>query len=1451
MEDTRYDALSARSAAREALERGSSSTSRPSVSTPSRPRLNHQNTSNTTATSAAKQEELLPQSQAKAERKPYAPITDEHKSRITRSLQNADTAFLTPTGITALTKDDFLTEDGYYSWLDHSSADSSGDGATLENVLVDMVKSWDIRYPLLHNPNNASASISGQKAGGAQTMVNLMVRIMEAQDLPLDSRGKPQNTFALFQYAGLPTTTSASTSQSGSRKKQEEIRYQTKVIPASRSPKWNQQITLTIKDLLAPIRIAIMSQKEKSGLFSSGELKEDELGFIELSVAEVVSKVAKKGYMSEWINLRSPKVGASVGKLLVEVEMSGIVDRQNAPSASVHGDDPSEPRELRRLRAIHHRLITHKVNLKQLYTTLLRYTIYMELCPSSSKQLFDYPLRKVPWKLTQHSLSLLAEFERIFHLSSLFCKMKYLECVFLGYKAGRIHARALLDAYKSVYDDVFRNRRVWLPEHEKPNLLNLMMDIEIYTTTQIKQFKEFFAIDKSLTGDRRRDVVEHIGASLDCVVLLTRMIDKNDLFLSDVERQRIAENTEEGQLAGVADLGRGSGRGAEDEYEDDGIRDVFAEQEKYRRGNNSSSASGARQSPQPAASSTTPTSISAALERKAAITEYDYKDGKFRFSEKLHGILQSRAVLRYQHLAEEATPPLASSDTLETTLFKCREIAVRMLEDIEEDKEVYARGFKGEKFDLVGCNVETYVKFFVLEMENLRGFVRERVLECGGGRLVRMVSDEIGAGKTNSQMSLESAGDPASTAAPAAGAGQEKIDVTGRVPESEQDIVYLAMDLMHCVARMRNEWSAHLASSHALHTSGSEWFSPFIKRFLDLTVRQAVRWAQQAVQMDKFDPDSVRELANRGEMHSSSVTDLYTAIYQSLELVKQAIEALGGSEGVRSIQQTQLLTRFASVGYEAMKTYCEKMEALPLDVLKLDQKSVGEAVWNFFSRQQQQEPDETEVLRQQVQALNHLGMQLALRLANLDAMLARLKGFYNEIDGRNLTEETGQWRKRKKQAMGRSSSSSRGDGVTAVLRVRVIQVENLKGRSGFTSTGKTNPYFVIKRQVVGNEGAWEEVSRSNVVTDTSNPLFTIPLPPLSGSSRPVFLMDSGQYVFAVQDATELQICVHHFAEASVFTQWGGGSPSSTNGPVLGEVTIPISQRRFYDARGSYYEMVDLLPQGKMLVHLEMKSEGVSGLFKGASTRNSLDEQVHFGPGGVEDLEFWFLKMKARLGNARHQLLCRALGELNAVVSPRMHRLITESAAEIGDGGRHLMEQLADRHLGPVVDTLNQVLSVYTSRLPDYMAQYVVYHIWIRCFLYPALNYLHPTPFYLSIAASANGQAVTNTPPLGSSSNGSGSVLDGNQERLLTICMSLLMEFFYADGEGLGLDRELLKNSSGFCPHDLSLGLQLARKLFGEVGKATNPLPDIPRSRSRGASGSPALQSASASFRRRK
>jgi hypothetical protein len=75
-----------------------------------------------------------------------------------------------------------------------------------------------------------------------------------------------------------------------------------------------------------------------------------------------------------------------------------------------------------------------------------------------------------------------------------------------------------------------------------------------------------------------------------------------------------------------------------------------------------------------------------------------------------------------------------------------------------------------------------------------------------------------------------------------------------------------------------------LVSLTAMSTAYIEgWFAPFMYKWLKSLSKKTLIWVQQAVKADSFVPEG--EGADGIPLHSSSITDVFVAIYSELEFI--------------------------------------------------------------------------------------------------------------------------------------------------------------------------------------------------------------------------------------------------------------------------------------------------------------------------------------------------------------------------------------------------------------------------------------------------------------------------------------------------------------------------------------------------------------------------------------
>lgn len=63
-----------------------------------------------------------------------------------------------------------------------------------------------------------------------------------------------------------------------------------------------------------------------------------------------------------------------------------------------------------------------------------------------------------------------------------------------------------------------------------------------------------------------------------------------------------------------------------------------------------------------------------------------------------------------------------------------------------------------------------------------------------------------------------------------------------------------------------------------------DWFAPFMYKWLAKLSEKTIVWVEEAIKADPFEPAADTK---RGEIpsHSSSITDVFSAIYSELELI--------------------------------------------------------------------------------------------------------------------------------------------------------------------------------------------------------------------------------------------------------------------------------------------------------------------------------------------------------------------------------------------------------------------------------------------------------------------------------------------------------------------------------------------------------------------------------------
>ena len=91
------------------------------------------------------------------------------------------------------------------------------------------------------------------------------------------------------------------------------------------------------------------------------------------------------------------------------------------------------------------------------------------------------------------------------------------------------------------------------------------------------------------------------------------------------------------------------------------------------------------------------------------------------FREILRSLMTEAAVRRYQKLSEICAP---FAETTEATIEAVNKLSEMIIQEVESDNAYFRRPFKRE-LDIVAISAESFLKFFVLDLENITGELRK------------------------------------------------------------------------------------------------------------------------------------------------------------------------------------------------------------------------------------------------------------------------------------------------------------------------------------------------------------------------------------------------------------------------------------------------------------------------------------------------------------------------------------------------------------------------------------------------------------------------------------------------------------------------------------------------------------------------------------------------------
>ncbi|KAJ3151671.1 hypothetical protein HK101_001872, partial [Irineochytrium annulatum] len=657
------------------------------------------------------------------------------------------------------------------------------------------------------------------------------------------------------------------------------------------------------------------------------------------------------------------------------------------------------------------------------------------------------------------------------------------------------------------------------------------------------------------------------------------------------------------------------------------------------------------------------------------------------FKEQIKGILSKAAEERYIKLYE-LSAPLDESD-LEAVFEGLAKLTDLLTEELEIDDRYFKEAFKRD-VDIVGLTADTYTRCFVKTLE-------DNAKALASGDAISFASKAIFA-------------------------------------------LYRRMKVMDV------RYAKLVPSYKKMKTVNVErFFTPFVTNWLDNLSTQTLKWVTNAVKADAFEPRKA-EFDDGVPACSSSVTDLFSAVYQELEFITD----LGWSNPV---QNALFLQKFSRTVYKAVDQYCE---AIGAGELKVDQGGMTTWVPLMQSKQANGPKDITN--------------ESCVKLCNIEYATAKLEEMYRLMNVAAATRSAKDYRATMAPSRRRPPTSSRATGdldddVKGSFRIQVGYAENVKP---VTTAGLSNPYVTVRvpegtvqpppeadddgdapttpttlTRSGGSvlTGAQCEMARTRVIYETVNPQwdeeFTLMLPPVR----------------------RLDVVL-----------WSKNLLTADE--VCGRATIDLGARtrlrRKLEDHHTHDVAVEAEPQGRIMVRLTLEGE-------------------------EEDVDFWLRRSKERLIRTRDDFL-RALC---TKISPFAKEVIVKSIREheaaplpsksffsaitaavqysnVTASGRSIHDKVtsneADVLLAPLTDYLNKNLETLCTAMSARMAREVIKRAWD------------------DVVAAVEACLV---PTLHGAVERDRRVLNARQVSMASWALAILGDFFHADGAELGLSRRML------------------------------------------------------------
>ncbi|RKO96114.1 hypothetical protein CAUPRSCDRAFT_12184, partial [Caulochytrium protostelioides] len=301
-------------------------------------------------------------------------------------------------------------------------------------------------------------------------------------------------------------------------------------------------------------------------------------------------------------------------------------------------------------------------------------------------------------------------------------------------------------------------------------------------------------------------------------------------------------------------------------------------------------------------------------------------------SMELRRIMREASITRY-HKLKELSSPLDESD-VEAVVQGLSKLADLLSDDIDADEKYFKKPFANEFKNIAKLTADTYLQQFIITLQTLA----------------------------------------------------EVLATTEAVQCSK------AVFALYKRLRAMDERYSKLASN-VKRLNGSDggfnveaWFAPFVSFWLEHLSDKTLEWVQNAIKADNFEPVHAQDdLANPNDVvtHSSSIADLFAAVYQELEFIAD----LKWSD---KVQSASFFQAFSKTVYHALDQYCGAIGVGEL-AGSVEAAPQGAKAWSNLLRQT------TKTEPRDIQ------LESCIKLCNIEYAMRRLDDMYRLMNVASLT----------------------------------------------------------------------------------------------------------------------------------------------------------------------------------------------------------------------------------------------------------------------------------------------------------------------------------------------------------------------------------------------------------------------------------------------------------------